>query len=59
MRTTTIKNVTYPANRVPIALLADFRKEHPGVGIRYRGPRFDFGRYHTLKANATHFYVSL
>ena len=58
MRTTTINNVSYPANRVPVALLESFRAEHPGVGVRYRGKRVTVTKGHTRKADATHFYVN-
>ena len=58
MRTTTINNVSYPANRVPMSLLADFRKENPGVGVRFRGKRVTITKGHTRKADATHFYVN-
>lgn len=45
----------HPHNRIPIAHLDAFKAEHPGSPVKFRGPRD--GKAHTLKADATHFYV--
>jgi len=52
----------HPREKVPIAKYDQFRKEHHGATIRFRGPRGKSEntrgyKAHTIKANATHFYV--
>jgi hypothetical protein len=56
-----VGNEYYPRNQVPMSKHEQFKKENPGAIVRFRGPRGkseDGGnKAHTLKANATHFYV--
>jgi hypothetical protein len=44
------------AKSIPIKYLDDVRKLCPGqFTVRYRGPRYDWTRSHTLKKNAIRF----
>lgn len=46
---------SHPTHRVPIEHYDEFKKKNPGSTVRFRGPRK--GKWHTLKADATHFSI--